>query len=490
MNLRAMKKDNQREEIVLTIYFSGTGHEIEEQFNLGSFLYANNTQNDKQMRLGFSGCGITHGLSGIFFGTGLNEQCQVVKKQVLDLIKQGKKVKLNCYGHSRGGIAALLLTKMLGDFDEDILEINLALLDTVPGNLLVTQKIDFLGQTLANQAMDLSKCHNLKRVLSLYTNVPLADLAAHAPLFPKYPKKTQMEEDVLPGCHSGVQYQTVFSDEVNFRNEQSLLTFAYISKFLKDCGTALEFLGKRFFNRGTEVQLEDAAVLKSIYEREKQKLVPSSKAGHSYRSVKIKTDPAQRYLNRQHREIVQESKVDAELIDADQAYALSIEPPLSPRIARPVIAYSEPDMAGLFNDFLTDLLKGMSKESKASAKGTLVTRLQSEVVQLVDKQALKNALRNALALVLQRDRYAYSLFSTTTTGYVARDLLRQKKYQTLADLVQGSANHQLRYRDLRMFVLGENNESYFNARNRDRTYKTLQDSALTKDNLSAYLTIK
>ena len=113
MNVREIKEDNQKEEVILTIYFSGTGHDIMDLDCLASFLYANNVQNDSQMRLGFSGCGVTNGLSGNLFGTGLEDQCQVVKKQVLELIKQGKKIKLNCYGHSRGGIAALLLTKML-----------------------------------------------------------------------------------------------------------------------------------------------------------------------------------------------------------------------------------------------------------------------------------------------------------------------------------------------------------------------------------------
>jgi hypothetical protein len=474
-------KDNE-EQIVLTAYFSGTGHEISDQSMLAGLLYAN-TQSEHQIKMGFSGTGVTNGLNGILFGTGLEEQCEKVKKQILDLIKQGKKVKLNSYGHSRGGIGALLLTKMLGDFPEDILEINLALFDTVPGNLLITQKIDFLELTLANQAMDLSKCHNLKRVLSLYTNEPLPDLLAHAPLFPIYPAKTLVEEDVLPGCHAGAQCQGLYSNEIHFEN-QSLLTFSYVSNFLKACGTQLEFSGKRFFNNSNEVQIDDVNVLKSIYESEKKKLIPSSRAGHYYRSIKIKTDPTKEYLNKQHQEIAREDE-----IDTNHSYALSVNPPLAPKDHN-LLAYKMPDMTELFREFLTDLLKDMSTGSKSSEKGTLITRLQSEVTLevLTDQQALKNAMRNVLALVLQRDRYTQSLFSTTTTGYAARDVLRQKKYQPLADLIQGSANHQLRYRDLRMFVLGENNESYFNAKNRDHIYEILQDSSLTKDNLGKLMT--
>jgi hypothetical protein len=90
-----------------------------------------------EYKMGFDGCGVTNGLSGTLFGTGLEEQCKEVVKYVHSLLKDGKKVILNCYGHSRGGIAALMLAKMLGGFAKDLVEVNLALLDPVPGNLIL-----------------------------------------------------------------------------------------------------------------------------------------------------------------------------------------------------------------------------------------------------------------------------------------------------------------------------------------------------------------
>lgn len=484
-------RGDQSQEVVLTVYFSGTSHSLDQRF-LAGLLYENNDENRTQLRMGFPGCGVTNGVTGVLFGSGLKEQCQRVKQQVLDLIRQGKKVKLNCYGHSRGGVAALMLAKILGDFDEDILELNLALLDTVPGNLLTTRKLDFLGQTLANQAIDLSKCRNLKRVLSLYTNEPLPDLAAHAPLFPRYPKKTAVEEDVLPGCHAAVQFQNVFlNGDVNFPNEQAFLTFARVTQFLKKCGTALQFLGKRFFLRfHEEVGIDDPVVFKGIYENQKQMLVSGSRAAHSYRSAQIKTDSQQLYVNKHHQKLMLEQE---ERNQAGAHYALSIEPPLSPRQSRAERLYPDAELSLLFKKFVPELLKGMSPESLESPKGAIALRLLAETDRreaFEDKEALKNALRNILALSLQRDRNSYSLFSTTTAGYAARALLRQERYRPLAELIQGTASHEVRYRDLRMFVMGENKESYFYAKNRQQTYDILKDSALTQNNLKAYLNRK
>ncbi len=89
---------------------------------------------------------------------------------------------------------------------------------------------------------------------------------------------------------------------------------------------------------------------------------------------------------------------------------------------------------------------------------------------------LKCALRNVLALSLQRDRNALSLFSTTKSGYVAHSLLKTPEYRQFAQLILGRAvdDHNIRYRDLRMFVLAENNKSYFYTKYRDTNYSMFE----------------
>ncbi len=64
---------------ILTVYFSGTGHDIEDtgkanknnERPLGSFLYQNTKETDTQLKQGFSGTGLTNGVRGSIFGTGL-----------------------------------------------------------------------------------------------------------------------------------------------------------------------------------------------------------------------------------------------------------------------------------------------------------------------------------------------------------------------------------------------------------------------------------
>jgi hypothetical protein len=96
----------------------------------------------------------------------------LVREKVIDRIMQeinaGHQITLNVYGHSRGGIAALLLAKQLGRVDKEKLAINLALLDPVPGNSIIISSIDPFKISLANKTMDLSDCKPLRKVLGPY----------------------------------------------------------------------------------------------------------------------------------------------------------------------------------------------------------------------------------------------------------------------------------------------------------------------------------
>ena len=221
--------------IVINAFFSGTGFNIsEDQKFLAASLYKeasdNSAAGSEVHNFGFSGCGVDFGIMGMLWGTGLDKQAETVIAQVEKEIKKGNKVTLNAYGHSRGGIAALLMAKQLGKINPDLLEINLALLDPVPGNYITTSSMDFLNISLANKAMDLSDCKPLKKVLALYPFKPLPDIACHAPLFPKYPNHTNVEEDAMPGCHAEAEH---------LRAEAGMITQKRVRMFLASCGTQL-----------------------------------------------------------------------------------------------------------------------------------------------------------------------------------------------------------------------------------------------------------
>ncbi len=222
-------------DITLSVYFSGTDHYLSDRHCLASVLYDATFVDDVNLKMGFNGCGIDYGLKGQIWGSGLEDQCKKVVGKVIELLKAGHRVKLNTYGHSRGGIACLLLAKMLGKFDRDLVEVNLALMDPVPGNFVTTSMLDFTHRTLARKAMDMSECRNLNQVLALYTNQPIPNYHAHAPLIPQYPAHCRVSEEIIPGCHTGAQYVAVSG--IEGPNKESNITLNLVSRFLTKLGT-------------------------------------------------------------------------------------------------------------------------------------------------------------------------------------------------------------------------------------------------------------
>jgi hypothetical protein len=481
--------------IILTVYFSGTSHDIEDtgethennQRPLGSFLYQNTKETTTQLKQGFSGTWCTNGMRGLIFGTGLEYQCRSVKQKVIGLLKQGKKVRLNCYGHSRGGIAALMLAQMLGNFDEDLLEINLALIDPVPGNLIIsTKKLDIFSKTLASKVTDLSNCRTLKKVLALYTNIPHEDYAFHAPLLPKYPQQAQVEEDVMPGCHS--QIQCVESTwRAVYIYPYSIVTFIRVKDFLLNCGTEFQDQWRVFLK---SYKGEDAQELQSfldyycmqavVYEMQKKRLEKATRHCHSIRGAKIETDPEKKYVNLHHKFLESKEDEKKEDVVADSAdLAIRIHPPHINTFSLQRDDSLPENIDLLFRTFTQAVHSSLSDKSKNSTKGTILFSYISEIEdkKFKSRKELEHAIRNILALALQRDRNRASLFSTTQSGHAALALLKKPEYALLAKLILRTAEHTLRYRDLRMFVLGENDTTYFYERNRLRIYNDIFKAA-------------
>ena len=174
-----------REEIAISVIFTSTATRLIGTHVGG--LYCD-IVNDEPLSMGFDG---PTGLRNWISGPGYKKQCEQAKVKILEHIRNGKKVKLNCFGYSRGGVAATYLVKMLGGYNKDILETNLALLDPVPGNTFIAQILDFFHLTWARQVMDLSDCHNLQAVHAIYSGKKLHPFINpfFAPVLPKYPSK-------------------------------------------------------------------------------------------------------------------------------------------------------------------------------------------------------------------------------------------------------------------------------------------------------------
>jgi len=228
----------------ITVYFSGTDGVIQNgQTQISTFSHfttgvdlTNLTQMPEEdhqyYKLAFDGCGVTNGTMGMVFAYGLQEQCEKVGDIVKGLVQNHYKVILNCMGLSRGGIAVIMLTKMLSHIPKKELEMNILLFDPVPGNLITSSKIDILNLTIANQNIDMSDSVNLRRVLSIYPYIPLPDMAFHAPIIPRYPTHSEVEEDVTLGCHQGALFIPY--------NLETRLSFLRIKTFLEESGTRFD----------------------------------------------------------------------------------------------------------------------------------------------------------------------------------------------------------------------------------------------------------
>ncbi len=126
-------------------------------------------------------------------------------------------------------------------------------------------------------------------------------------------------------------------------------------------------------------------------------------------------------------------------------------------------------------ELLTEIYAShLSIKSQKSSKGSLINECIAKIREesrIKDTVMLKDAMRNAFALCLQRDRNAYSPFSTTQSGQAIVKLLNSKKYKFLAYQIVKNYDQRVQYGDLRAFVSGKNNAAHFNAKNSKSLYQ-------------------
>jgi len=154
-------------------------------------------------KMGFEGCGKAFGMRGMLFGHGMRtKQCRLVVERCVELLEQGgeETLVLTCVGVSRGAVACLMLinklSELLSRHQQLQLCVNALLFDPVPGNLVSTYSVDFLGLSTAKRSEDVSSSLSLRRVLALYPHEPLPWYTFHAPLLPVYPTASVAKNDV------------------------------------------------------------------------------------------------------------------------------------------------------------------------------------------------------------------------------------------------------------------------------------------------------
>jgi len=492
---REEDKEPAQERIILTVYFSGSNQLITNKSNLGAALFAVTREDEQHEKIGFDGCIKEFGIRGGLFGTGLEQQCQRVVKRINTLHQQGKRVRLIVYGYSRGAIAGLLLAMMVGKIDPDLLEVNLILVDPVSGNYLTTAAIDFTHRTLARQTMDVSESINLNKVLVLYANNPLLDIFAHAPVVPRFPSQCHVTEEIVPGFHVDLQEMYSVTNGIVGRGAKANIVLNLVLPFLMELGTT--FLLAMPTPLKEELRIGDRKLLRAYNKcfakkrRHMHLKKGKTRACHSKEGIRIETHWPANYFSPSHKALCERYKsentteVKQELNDTENKneFAYSFSSPCIKKVkkAEPLIQEKESlpsleDKMAIFTTFLEEIYSsGLSKKSKTTTKGALIKSVMDEFSsqqhKIVNEAMLKDTLRNLLALCLQRDRNACSLFTTTTSGYKALRLLNSKPYSALAEIILYQKNEKVRYRNLRTFVLGRNDKAFFKAKHARAHYQ-------------------
>lgn len=306
--------------ITLTVFFNDADHSLLDSGNLAYLLKNYIVFGSNQKVLSFHGTRVADGFRVEKYGEGSLLQCETVIHNVSQEIKSGKIVKLNVYGHGSGAIAALLLSKQLSGVDPQLLDIHLVLLDPIPGNFVTTSTFDVLNICLAKKAMDLTECKPLKRVLALYPYEPLPSNRAMAPLLVCYPKHTQVEEDVIAGCHSSAQcHLSDIHGNISF-STASFMAFARVLLFLKESGTAFtpHFppLRRRSIefkpgNRWDSIDVRPATLKEELvkaYREANEVSIETSRKCHSANGLMIYVRKKAEFFNLHHQRLVSEDR--------------------------------------------------------------------------------------------------------------------------------------------------------------------------------------
>lgn len=281
---------------------------------------------------------------GYAFGSGLTMRVGAVVEKVRHLLAaKNQKIVLNCYGHSRGAIAAILIAKELKDVDNDKLEINLALMDPVPGNYSLTYQMDFLGISFASLIEDASDCPHIKKVLSLYPYEPLGKGIVEKAYVPSIPvfntQNCEVEEDVILSNHMLAQGCRIAKNNECTTiglTHNSFPTFCRIKTFMEGCGTRFDLSGKKIvLTKGTcwsvnrmpgpedttaKIVEDERLELNKIYNQHINDIEPITRATHSKQQLEIVAKKEGAYLNKHHASL-NEGKSDN--------LALSIQPDAS-----------------------------------------------------------------------------------------------------------------------------------------------------------------
>jgi hypothetical protein len=314
-------------ECTFTVYFEGTSNSLQHYTTQIGLFYAMTQavdlsvktpkDTDSQFKIAFDGCGITNGMIGVIFATGLVDQCKVVVSNIERyMLQQFDSITINAIGLSRGGIAVIYLAKMISKLRASKIKMNLLLFDPVPGNLVGPSLFDIFSFSTANQSLDLSSCSNVNSILSLFPYIALPDLAFHAPVLPNYPPGCIVDEDVCLGCHQGALFC--------LRLTEARLSFVRIHDWLIQHGTSVD-INSHAYAPSLAMTHEQCVQAMNHELGALRGLAPAVRSCHSSpagATIVRRHDPECIYLNKWHRKLM-----GGDGVDSDVRYLLDIDRP-------------------------------------------------------------------------------------------------------------------------------------------------------------------
>lgn len=300
------------EPIVLSVFWCGTGsnrkdNETQIQLfhawclardlsdvlgDLDEDFVRSDDGNGLHFKLIFDGCAVAYGTSGMLWGTGLDAQADLLRSRMTalrDILGKEKRIILNLFGLSRGGVACFIAARKLAKWDPAELDVNILAFDPVPGNFVATAKLDFFGLSNAWANMDLTKSAVVKTALLLYPYEALPTLAVHAPMIPKFSPTTSACYEVILGCHQGAMFNTGYQSALDI-----LLSAVLVRNFLTSHGTRLEVAQITSYYSITESSLLQRLTA------EKDSNITSTRSTHSKGGIEIKRRADREYLNKTH----------------------------------------------------------------------------------------------------------------------------------------------------------------------------------------------
>lgn len=251
---------------------------------------------DAHFKICVDGCAVAYGTSGMLWGTGLDAQADLLRRRLFELkalLGTQRKIVLNLFGLSRGGVACFVLARKLSKWDPAEIDVNILSFDPVPGNFVTTAKLDFFGLSNAWANMDLTKVSAVKKALLLYPYEALPTYAVHAPMIPRFAPNTHVVYEVILGCHQAAMWN-LHSKLSHYRSLEMYLSASITRNFMASHGTLfhVEAFDSMFPER------EDRLV--ELLRAENQIAKKASRATHSKGSIEILRSPAKDYLNKTH----------------------------------------------------------------------------------------------------------------------------------------------------------------------------------------------